>query len=870
MKKTKLLSTFTLILILAFTVLITNFTITVAHDPPQTHRTYAYVNVSPNPVGVNQEAIIIFFLNIHPPTASGIGGDRWRDMTIEVTKPDGSVDTLGPFNSDPVGSAYTLYTPTQVGTYNVKFDFPGQVLSWTGPTGEPPGDPGYLTGRGMDVFVNDTFTGSSAETTLIVQQEPIEKIEYPLPNEYWTRPIEGQNTNWASQISHWLSGAHLNHPILWQQHGLAPNTAHIMWTKPLEFGGVVGGVTSIPGADFYSGGSYEGRFQNSIIMYGNLYYRLPNGNDGSGGGTACVNLRTGETIWEKDITVDFGQLYQYESFNQHGVIPSGYLWDTSGSTWTAYDALTGKMLFSMTNVPGYSHNQLPDRSNIVYAPDTMIKIYEFDYDAGWVAMWSTEAKPDSPLVRTPGSGSNAYQYRPVGKEVDMGDNYIWNVSLPDLSGEGNPTLLWVLHDDLMFGSSAAWPSFRQWGTPETYTLWAVSLKPGSRGQLLWKKTYSGPADVTRRLRVVDPVNRVFLQAEDETFKWLGYSLDTGDLLWGPVGDDDFNAFQLYGGGEGNGQIGYAAYGNLYVQGYGGEIHCYDTLTGNLEWEYSGTSSIETAWGYTPIFISAIADGKVYAFNNEHSPNTPYYKGEKIYCLDAFTGKELWTLMGWSGQTGGRGTSTAVLADGYLCYYNYYDNQVYSIGKGPSQTTLEVAPKVIPKDSSVLIEGMVLDKSPGTKQNEQATRFPNGVPAIADEYMSEWMEYLYMQKPCPEQTIGVQVKLTAVDPNGNSVDVGTVTSDGYGVFKKMWTPEIEGEYTIVATFDGSESYWTSYAETALGVGPAITPVTPIEPEEPTEPEEPVLPLISTEVAIVLAVGAIALVGIVIFWVLRKRQ
>jgi hypothetical protein len=363
---------------------------------------------------------------------------------------------------------------------------------------------------------------------------------------------------------------------------------------------------------------------------------------------------------------------------------------------------------------------------------------------------------------------------------------------------------------------------------------------------------------------------VFLQAEDETFKWLGYSLDTGDLLWGPVGDDDFNAFQLYGGGEGNGQIGYVAYGNLYVQGYGGEIHCYDTLTGNLEWEYSGTSSIETAWGYTPIFISAIADGKVYAFNNEHSPNTPYYKGEKIYCLDAFTGKELWTLMGWSGQTGGRGTSTAVLADGYLCYYNYYDNQVYSIGKGPSQTTLEVAPKVIPKDSSVLIEGMVLDKSPGTKQNEQATRFPNGVPAIADEYMSEWMEYLYMQKPCPEQTIGVQVKLTAVDPNGNSVDVGTVTSDGYGVFKKMWTPEIEGEYTIVATFDGSESYWTSYAETALGVGPAITPVTPIEPEEPTEPEEPVLPLISTEVAIVLAVGAIALVGIVIFWVLRKRQ
>ena len=147
MKKIKQISTITFVLILALTATLANITITVAHDPPQTHKTYAYVNASPNPVGVNQQVILIFFLNIHPPTASGIGGDRWRDFTLEITKPDGSVDTLGPYNSDPVGSAYALYTPTQVGTYNVKFEFPGQVLSWTGPTGEPPGDPGYIAGR---------------------------------------------------------------------------------------------------------------------------------------------------------------------------------------------------------------------------------------------------------------------------------------------------------------------------------------------------------------------------------------------------------------------------------------------------------------------------------------------------------------------------------------------------------------------------------------------------------------------------------------------------------------------------------------------------------------------------------------------------
>jgi hypothetical protein len=313
---------------------------------------------------------------------------------------------------------------------------------------------------------------------------------------------------------------------------------------------------------------------------------------------------------------------------------------------------------------------------------------------------------------------------------------------------------------------------------------------------------------------------VILQAEDETFKWLGYDLDTGNLLWGPVGDDDFRAFQLYGGGEGNGQIGYAAYGNLYVQGYGGEIHCYDTETGNLEWEYSGsTSGIETAWGDYPIFISAIADGKVYAFNNEHSPNTPYYKGERIYCIDAFSGEELWTLLGWSGQTGGRGTSTAVLADGFLCYINYYDNQVYCVGKGSSATTVNALPKVIENGSGVLIEGMVTDISPGTKQNEQAVRFPEGVPAVSDTSMSAWMEYVYMQKPKPEDVTGVPVKLAYQLADGTWKDIDQVMTDEYGYFGFTWAPPDEGTYLVKAFFLGSESYWGSSDVTYVGVGPS---------------------------------------------------
>jgi hypothetical protein len=54
------------------------------------------------------------------------------------------------------------------------------------------------------------------------------------------------------------------------------------------------------------------------------------------------------------------------------------------------------------------------------------------------------------------------------------------------------------------------------------------------------------------------------------------------------------------------------------------------------------------------------------------------------------------------------------ADGYLVGLNLYDMQVYSIGKGPSATTISASPKVSMYGSSVLIEGSVIDTAAGTK------------------------------------------------------------------------------------------------------------------------------------------------------------
>jgi hypothetical protein len=102
-----------------------------------------------------------------------------------------------------------------------------------------------------------------------------------------------------------------------------------------------------------------------------------------------------------------------------------------------------------------------------------------------------------------------------------------------------------------------------------------------------------------------------------------------------------------------------------------------------------------------------------------------------------------------------------------------------------------------------------------------------------------MEYLYEQQIKPTNANGVPVKLTALDPNGNIQDIGIVTSDASGMFHTMWTPPLQGEYVIIAKFEGSASYGSSYAETSIGVGPAVSAavVTPAPISSPSETTAP---------------------------------
>jgi hypothetical protein len=265
------------------------------------------------------------------------------------------------------------------------------------------------------------------------------------------------------------------------------------------------------------------------------------------------------------------------------------------------------------------------------------------------------------------------------------------------------------------------------------------------------------------------------------------------------------------------------------------------------------------WPRCTAVLGSVADKKLYLYTNEHSPGPTLWAGGKLRCIDADNGTEIWKISFWG--------NAPIVADGYLVDLNSYDNQIYCFGKGQTAIELSAMPKVVSKGSSILIEGKVTDQSPAVK----------GAPAVADEDMSAWMEYLVMQKNAPQTVGGVNVELYAIDETGKASYIDTVCTDPLngGIFRKLWTPPKEGTYTITAVFAGSKSYWDSYTSTAIGVTEAPTPSATAEQAGTLQSNLEALqntvqaqqPLITA--LMVLVVIAIV-IGIVNLYALRKKK
>ncbi len=839
-----------------------------AHTPAWQIPTYAYITVTPNPVGLSQSVFIDMWLDKVLPGAELGDNVRYANYELTITAPDGTKTTMTwAVVSDPTANQDYSYTPAQVGTYTLNFTFPGQVYSWTQPV------PSLFGPPAPSPYVGDTFLSSSASVTLTVQQTPIATLPTtPLPTAYWTRPIYGENPDWYTISSNWLGR---NAPGYSNGYGIASGigspsgtvgsqTGHIMWTKPLQSGGVVGGNSFVIAGDTYTDGSaYALRYTNPIIMDGMLYYTEPVSEDGpSSGPTVCVNLQTGQQIWSSSTmpAPSFGYIYDVQDPNQHGVYPPILIASSGGMSpfgymgpelWQAFDADTGDALFNVTNIPqgtaavGVNGEYLILSLTNDAAPESPPQYYLSEWNSSrlWDDLYSgASTTPTNVPPILDGSWAGGYMMTMFGPTYEP-SLYDWNVSISSLNTwASSPIILAAYTNNMLICMNGTFPNFpgafnsvNSWA-PYTYFALNLNATNGAVGTVLWKNTLNAPAgNMSVAFAGADPTadggKGVFVESYYQTMQFVGYSMATGQKLWGPIGGNQvaLNFFE-----EGVPM----AYGNLYSIGYGGVLYCYDLTNGNLLWTYGNggegnttNTDLAAPFPYYPAVIGAVGNGIVYMVTSEHDTETPIYKGALARAVNATTGKEIWTLSNMDNGLG-VGNPGYAIADGYSTFFNAYDNQIYVVGRGPSDTKVQAPLTAITEGNNVVIQGTVMDISAGATQTEQAADFPNGVPCASDASMTQWMGYVYQQQPLPTNFTGVTVQLSAIDPNGNHIIIGDATTNVDGVFDYTWTtPNVPGSYSIFATFAGTNGYWGSNANTGVDVvsaaptpAPTATPVT----------------------------------------------
>jgi hypothetical protein len=791
-----------------------------------TKQPYAYVGAMPNPVGVGQETLI--HLGITDELQNTIDG--WKGLTVTVTKPDGTTQTLGPFRTDSTGGTGTLYVPDTAGTYYLQTHFPEQRYNWT-------------SSGGASVLYK---SADSEKTALIVQETEVPIYPtLPLPTEYWTRPINAQLREWKEVTSDFLDPTRYAGPLI---AGPGPDSAHILWTKDLATGGLVGGTLGDFGYDI--GDAYEGKFQGSVVIAGVLYYNQfePRGGTNIEQNVVAVDLHTGEELWVRNwnnTRLSFGQVFYWDSYNLHGAY--AILWATSGSTWNAYEAATGRWMYGITNVPS---------GTMIRGEKGELYVLQVNQANGWMALWNSSAIVVMDGSWNPhGTTYNATATNPASALSAAQRSWAWNVTIP----KGLPGTVQKVLADRIIGSNVVARTAENLITErinKPIALWSISLKPGQIGTLLYNTSWTPPqTDLFISWGDAGLKEGIFALWAKETRQSFGFNIDTGAYLWDTESQPYLDTFGI----RVNVRLGM-----LFTTGFAGEVFAWDVNDGSLIWRYNVTDPYnqikEGLSNYPVLFDFYTQDGRLYLVQMEHSPTTPLARNAPYICLNATTGEVIWKIDGLKGVRWG---GPNVVADGIIGFFNAYDNRIYAIGKGPSATTVTAPDINVPLGSPLTIRGMVTDVSPGTEEYELTARFPSGVPAVSDASISDWMKYVYMQLPIPSNSTGVSVSIDVLDANGNYRNIGSATSDTSGAFSFQWTPDIPGKYTLYATFAGSNSYWPSYSETSFSVDQAVPTATPSPLVEQSVSDQYFVP------AVIGIIVAIAICFAITILVLRKR-
>jgi hypothetical protein len=824
--------------------------------PDYTFVSHAYLSFTPNPIGLGQMLLVNVWTSPGDYHAFYMQG-----YTVHIQKPNGDTETIGPYDSYIAdATAWFNYIPDQLGTYRFKFEsagtfLPANVRFWDSPTGG-----GYMSVPDSNITLSKSiyYTPSSTDwQNLTVQQEMLSA--YPtiaLPTDYWTRPIYPDKRDWWPIAGNFpFTGAYYyNQRVLYAsnyqhtEYVQAPNTCHIAWRRQNNIAGLLGGEQyqySLSGSAgspsiIFNGRCYQTVSKTMTQLVNGTYMNMPVS------AWECYNLRTGQVYW--DLTgVPAPTFISYEKSTSESVPGatatqgySVYLVAISGGRLIKYSPYTGSASVNVS---------IPVSSATVTAAPHVLSLVNYP---------------------KPGWPQNYYliNWTVAGSSTDFASRVVSNITYGQMSPytqagvTTNYNMTSIGNLDLDAGIAV----YSWWATPPGpqwcigHFLQAVDLRTG---KTLWIDSNNDTSAENIQGAGFTVVDRGKCAFGGHYMEWSCWDARTGRKAWTsdkfdyPWGSWFPYNLASYDFNETNGAILTSTYEGVYA---------IDWDTGHILWHWQDPQiPFEDPYGgFGPFFTGLkTADGKVYAYNGEHSAGQPLTRNWRTFCLNATTGAEIWEITG--------PMVPGAFADGYMAASCSYDGYMYIFGKGRTETTVSGPELTVAQGTSVLIQGKVMDMSPGDQGSFQnptqpldAASAPGKVPCVSASSMKTMMEYVYEEKPIDgiwhnETITGVPVVLTAIAADGTVTDIGSVTTNGYyGTFGTAWAPPKEGLYTIMASFAGDDSYGSSAAACTVSVGsaPSVAPTVTQQAEQVAVDNSMLLYaiLVGVVIAIILAVMA----------------